>query len=97
MFKKLEQRSWIKIEVARCRSIQEFIQGLREACGDTLWYTTLSFFDYYHRSLAPLALGDSHPIWVHAITISSSKLLLLLFNDGHVLQLRSRPSPSVDD
>ena len=34
MFAKLEQRSWIKIEVARGRSTQECCQGLREACGD---------------------------------------------------------------
>ncbi|KAJ4428030.1 hypothetical protein ANN_24044 [Periplaneta americana] len=34
MFTKLEQRSWIKIEVARGRSAQECFQGLREACGD---------------------------------------------------------------
>ncbi|KAJ4448832.1 hypothetical protein ANN_00223 [Periplaneta americana] len=34
MFTKLEQRSWIKIEVARGRSAQECFQGLREACDD---------------------------------------------------------------
>ena len=34
MFKKLEQRSWINIEVTRSRSTQECFQGLREACGD---------------------------------------------------------------
>ncbi|KAJ4443292.1 hypothetical protein ANN_04960 [Periplaneta americana] len=34
MFTKLEQRSWIKIEVARGRSAQESFQGLYEACGD---------------------------------------------------------------
>ena len=34
MFTKLEQCSWIKIEVAQGRSIQECFQGLREACGD---------------------------------------------------------------
>ena len=33
MFTKLEQRSWIKIEVARCRSTQECFQELREALG----------------------------------------------------------------
>ena len=34
MFTKLEQRSWIKIKVARCRSTQECFQGLCEAlCG----------------------------------------------------------------
>ena len=34
MFTKLEQRSWIKIEVARCRSTEECFQGLCEAlCG----------------------------------------------------------------
>ena len=30
MFTKLEQRSWITIEVARCRSTQECFQGIRE-------------------------------------------------------------------
>ena len=32
MFTKLDQRSWIKIEVVRCRSTQECFQGLRELC-----------------------------------------------------------------
>ncbi|KAJ4447075.1 hypothetical protein ANN_09064 [Periplaneta americana] len=31
---KLEQHSWIKIEMARDHSAQECFQGLREACGD---------------------------------------------------------------
>ena len=31
---RLEQRSWIKIEVARARSAQECFQRLHEACGD---------------------------------------------------------------
>ena len=35
MFTKLEQRSWIKIEVARIRSTQECSQGLREALDGT--------------------------------------------------------------
>ena len=34
MFSKLEQRSWIKIEVARGRSTKECFQGPCEACGD---------------------------------------------------------------
>ena len=34
MFTKLDQCSWIKIEVAWARSTQECFQGLREACGD---------------------------------------------------------------
>lgn len=43
MFTKLEQRSWIKIEVARGRSTQECFQGLREACGDVaLPYRTVA-------------------------------------------------------
>ena len=43
MFTKLEQRSWIKIEVARRRSTQECFQGLGEACGDAaLPYRTVS-------------------------------------------------------
>ena len=45
MFLKLEQRSWIKIEVARCRSTQECFQVLREACGDNWWYIIPSFFN----------------------------------------------------
>ncbi|PNF41423.1 hypothetical protein B7P43_G14125 [Cryptotermes secundus] len=40
---KQEQRSWIKIEVARGRSAQNCYQGLREACGDTaLPYRTVA-------------------------------------------------------
>ena len=43
MFTKVEQRSWIKIEVARGRSAQECFQGLREACGDAeLPYRTVA-------------------------------------------------------
>ena len=34
MFTELQQRSWIKIEVARSRSTKECFQGLRESCGD---------------------------------------------------------------
>ena len=42
MFTKLEQRSWIKIEVARCRSTQECFKELRETCGDAvLTYRTV--------------------------------------------------------
>ncbi|PSN36375.1 hypothetical protein C0J52_23866 [Blattella germanica] len=45
MFTKLEELSWIKIEVARGRSrpTQECFQGLREACGDVaLPYRTVA-------------------------------------------------------
>ena len=43
MFTKQEQRSWIKIEVARGRSAQNCYQGLREACGDAaLPYRTVA-------------------------------------------------------
>ena len=43
MFTELEQRSWIKTEVARCRSKQECFQRLREACGITaLQYRTVA-------------------------------------------------------
>jgi len=34
MFTKEDQRSWIKIEVARGHSAQICFQELREACGD---------------------------------------------------------------
>ena len=33
MFTKLEQRSWIKIELTRCRGTQECFQGPRGTCG----------------------------------------------------------------
>ncbi|KAJ4441169.1 hypothetical protein ANN_11020 [Periplaneta americana] len=40
---KLEQRFWIKIEMARGHSAQECFQGLREACGDAaLPYRTVA-------------------------------------------------------
>jgi hypothetical protein len=43
MFTKQEQRSWIKIEVARGRRAQNSHQGLREACGDdALPYRTVA-------------------------------------------------------
>ena len=43
MFTKLEQRSWIKFEVARGRSTQEYFQGLREACDNAaLPYRTVA-------------------------------------------------------
>ena len=45
MFTKLEQCSWIKIEVARDRSTQECFHALREACG-----MTLSGTEPYHSS-----------------------------------------------
>jgi len=43
MFTKEDQRSWIKIEVARGRSAQTCFQGLQEACGDAaLSYCTVA-------------------------------------------------------
>ena len=43
MFTKLEQCSWIKIEVAQGRSTLECFQGLLEACGDAvLLYHTVA-------------------------------------------------------
>ena len=43
MFTKLDQRSWIKIEVARGHSTQECFQGLREACDNAaLPYCTVA-------------------------------------------------------
>ncbi|PNF14876.1 hypothetical protein B7P43_G05136 [Cryptotermes secundus] len=43
MFTKQEQRSWLKIEVARGRSARNCYQGLREACGDAaLPYRTVA-------------------------------------------------------
>ena len=37
MFTKLEQCSWIKIEMARGRSTQECFEELSEACGDAVF------------------------------------------------------------
>ena len=34
MFTKVEQRSWMKIEMERGRTMQECFEGLHEACGD---------------------------------------------------------------
>ena len=49
MFTKTEQRSWIKIEMARSRSTQGGFQGLREACDDVaLSYRTVA--DWLKRS-----------------------------------------------
>ena len=46
MFTKLEQRSWITIEVARGRNTQEYFQGLPEVCGDAaLSYRTVGTMD----------------------------------------------------
>jgi hypothetical protein len=43
MFTKEDQRYWIKSEVARGRSGQTCLQGLREACGDAaLPYRTVA-------------------------------------------------------
>ena len=43
MFTKLDQRSWIKTEVARCSSTKEYFQKLREAYGDAeLPYRTVA-------------------------------------------------------
>ena len=36
MFIELEQRSWIKIEMARGLSTQECFQRLHDACGDAV-------------------------------------------------------------
>ena len=43
MFSKLEQRTWIKIEVARGKNARECHSGLREACGnEALPYRTVA-------------------------------------------------------
>ena len=43
MFTELEQRSSIKIEVARCRSTEKCFQGQHEACGNTAFpYRTVA-------------------------------------------------------
>ena len=87
MFTKLEKRSWIKIEVARCRNTQKCFRGLREACGDIWWYRhPTSFMAMQGVTLLLLsetsgAAGNgrfwnihrNHPIWIHAITIFSPK------------------------
>ena len=65
MFTKLEQRSWIKIEVARSHNTQECFQGLREACSDTWWYRTPSFFMGHSnaRSLTAAVVTDLLRRW----------------------------------
>ena len=63
MFTKLEQHSWIKIEVARDHSTQECFQGLREACGDTWWYRTPPFFMTMQGATSLLAVTDLLRRW----------------------------------
>ena len=64
MFTKLEQRFWIKIEVARGHNTQEFFQGLREALGGrephhSSWQCKESHRCSCLGHRAPLAMGDS--------------------------------------
>ena len=64
MFTKLEQRSWIKIEVARGHSTQEYFQGLREALHGiephlSSWQCKESYRCLSHGPLEQLAIGDS--------------------------------------
>ncbi|PNF18472.1 hypothetical protein B7P43_G08996 [Cryptotermes secundus] len=60
MFTKQEERSWIKIEVARGRSAQNCYQGLREACGDAaLPYRTVARWVKLFREGWD-AIQDSH-------------------------------------
>jgi hypothetical protein len=57
---KLEQRSWIKIEVARGRSAQDCFQGLREACGYTaLPYRTVALWVKVFREGSDAVQDDS--------------------------------------
>ena len=43
MFTKLEQRSWIKVEVSRDHRTQACFRGLREECGDAAFpYRTVA-------------------------------------------------------
>ena len=73
MFTKLKQRSWIKIEVARCRSIQGCFQGLREACRDAaLPYRTVAWWVIAFREGMDAVQDD--PTWR---TISSTVASLL--------------------
>ena len=45
MFTKVEQRSWIRMEMARGRSTQESFQGLRKACVEAaLPYRTVALW-----------------------------------------------------
>ena len=66
MFTKLEQRSWIKIKVARCRSKLECFRGLREACEDAvLPYRTVAqwakaFWEGGYAVQDNLLTGRSH-------------------------------------
>ena len=53
MFTKLEQHSWIKIEVTRHRSMQECFQGMLQACA---WQCKESHRCCCHGPLEPLAM-----------------------------------------
>ena len=66
MFTKLEQRSWIKIEVAQCRSTQECFQGLVEACDDaTLAYCTVARWVKAFREGRDAVQDNLHTRWPH--------------------------------
>jgi len=57
MFTKEDQRSWIKIEVARGSSAQTCFQELREACGDAaLPYRTVAQWVNFFRKYVVRAL-----------------------------------------
>ena len=61
MIRKQEQRSWIKIEVARCHSTQECFQGLLEACCDAAFpYRTVTRWEGREGVQDNLRTGQPH-------------------------------------
>ena len=78
MFIKLDQRPWIKIEVARCRSSQECFQGLREACDvAALPYRTVARWVKASRESRD-AVQDNHRTGQHHVEKNTVHLLASL-------------------
>ena len=85
MFTKLEQHSWIKIEVARDPSKQECFQGLCEACGNpALPYRTVALWVKTFREGRDAVQDNLHIGQPH-----SSTPCFLLDADGLCNQCRS--------
>ena len=85
MFTKLEQRPWIKIEVARGHSTQECFQELCEACGNaSLPYCKVARWVEAFREGRDVVQDD--PMW-RTTQFSSLFPCWMLINDGLCMSL----------
>ena len=73
MFTNLEQSSWNKIEVTRCRSTQECFRRQREACGDAaLPYRTVTQWVKAFRTGRPH--GENNTVQLLAFLLDAEGL-----------------------